>query len=236
MSPRVRRVAAEGAGTGALVAAVVGSGISASRLSGDVAVALTANALATGAALFALIAVLGPISGAHLNPVVTLVARARGELDTGDAAAYAAAQVAGGILGAVAANLMYGLPVVETARTVRSGGDLWFAEVLATVGLLVVATTGAERSPATNGALVGAWIAGAYFSTSSTSFANPAVTVARSLTDTFAGIAPASVPAFVGAQVAAAVAFALAGRALRASAGGRRRSARSPAPSQEEAA
>ncbi len=208
----VRRLAAEALGTGLLVTAVVGSGIMASRLSpDDVGLQLLENAAATAGALIGLILVLGPISGAHLNPVVTLVARGFGSLSTGDAAAYVAAQVVGGCLGAVMANVMFDLPAVELSTTVRSGGALWFSEVVATVGLLLViyGTVRSGRVAAVPYA-VGAWIGAAYWFTSSTSFANPAVTVARTLSDTFAGIDPSSVPAFVLMQLAgAAVALGL---------------------------
>ncbi|MGH2690028.1 MAG: aquaporin [Actinomycetota bacterium] len=199
-----RRLAAEFVGTALLLIAVVGSGIAASRLSpGDTGLQLLENAAATGAALVAIILAVGPVSGAHLNPVVTLVARVFGGLTTAQAGAYAAAQVAGAVLGVVVANLMFGLPAVEVASTVRSSPGLWLAGVVATFGLLLV-VFGVVRSrrAAVAAFAVGAWIGGAYFFTASTSFANPAVTAARTLSDTFAGIAPGSAPPFVAAQLA----------------------------------
>jgi arsenate reductase len=208
----VRRALAEFIGTAFLVAAVIGSGIAAERLSpGDTGLQLLENAVATAAALVAIILAVGAVSGAHLNPVVTLVDRLFGGLDTPTACTYVVAQVAGGALGAVVANLMFDLPAVEWSTTERSGGGLWLAEVVATLGLLLV-VFGVVRSGRGSVApfAVGAYIGGAYFFTSSTSFANPAVTLARTLSDTFAGIEPASAPAFLLAQlVGAVVAFAL---------------------------
>ena len=194
---------AEAVGTGLLVLAVVGSGIAASRLSpGDVGLQLLQNAVATAAALVAIILALGPVSGAHLNPVVTLAVRAAGGLDNSEVGAYLIAQVAGGGAGAVVANLMFSLPAVELATEVRSSGGLWLGEVVATFGLVLV-VLGVARStwPAAAPFAVAAYIGGAYYFTSSTSFANPAVTLGRTLSDTFAGIDPASVPAFVAAQL-----------------------------------
>ncbi len=214
--PLGRRALAEGLGTGLLVVAVVGSGIAARRLSpGDTGLQLLENAVATAAALIAIILAVGPVSGAHLNPVVTLVDRVGGGLSTGEAGAYVVAQVVGGVLGTVVANLMYALPPVELSTTVRSSGGLWLGEVVATFGLvfLVLALVRSARTALAPFA-VGAYIGGAYFFTSSTSFANPAVTVARSLTDTFAGIAWRSVPAFVVAQVVGAALALVVGRAL----------------------
>jgi glycerol uptake facilitator-like aquaporin len=202
----VRRLAAEALGTAVLVIAVVGSGIAAQRLSpADSGLQLLENAVATGVALFALIEVFGPISGGQLNPVVTLVARFDRTLTSAVAAAYIGAQVVGGCVGTCTANIMFDLPPVEWSSTARTGGDLWFSEVIATVGLLVVVfglvrAGRAERIPV----CVGAWIAGAYWFTSSTSFANPAVTVARTLTDTFAGIEPGSAPMFIAMQLVGA--------------------------------
>ncbi len=201
--PLPRRVFAEALGTGLLVLAVVGSGITADRHSaGDVGLQLLVNALATAAALVAIILAVGPVSGAHLNPVVTLAARAFGSLTTREATAYVAAQVAGGVAGAVLANVMFSIPAIDIATTARSSGALWSSEVVATFGLLLV-IFGVVRSGRTATApfAVGAYIGGACFFTSSTSFANPAVTLARTLSDTFAGIAPASAPAFVVAQL-----------------------------------
>ena len=197
-----RRAAAELLGTAFLVMAVIGSGIAASRLSpGDVGLQLLENSFATGAALVALILALQPVSAAF-NPVVTLVERAFGLVDTSTAAALVAAQMLGGCLGAVVANLMFGLDAVSFATTERNGGGVLLAEVVATFGLLLV-IFGTLRAGRTEGVAfaVGAYISAAYFFTSSTSFANPAVTVARMLSDTFAGIAPSSVLPFVAMQV-----------------------------------
>jgi glycerol uptake facilitator-like aquaporin len=207
-----RRAVAEAAGTGLLVLAVVGSGIAASQLSDDVGLQLLINAAATAGALVAIILALGPVSGAHLNPVVTLAERVAGGITNVEAGVYCGAQVAGGAAGAILANLMFSLPAVELSTKARSSGALWLSEVVATFGLLLV-ILGVARSarPAAAPYAVAAYIGGAYFFTSSTSFANPAVTVARTLSDSFAGIAPASVPAFVTAQIAGAgLAIALA--------------------------
>jgi arsenate reductase len=207
-----RRLVAEALGTGFLVLAVVGSGIMASRLSpSDTGLQLLENAAATAGALVALIWMLGSVSGAHLNPAVTLVDRAFGDIPTRDAGCYVAAQVIGGCLGAVVANLMFDLPAVDPSTTIRSSGALWLSEVVATAGLLLV-IHGCVRSGRSGvvAVAVGVWIGGAYFFTSSTSFANPAVTIARTLSDTFAGIAPSSAPMFVLMQlVGAAIALGL---------------------------
>jgi glycerol uptake facilitator-like aquaporin len=199
----LRRAVAEAVGAGLLVLAVIGSGIAASRLSpDDVGLQLLQNALATAGALVAIILALGPVSGAHLNPVVTLAVRAAGGVDNREVGAYVVAQVAGGAAGAVIANLMFSLPAIELSTQVRSSGGLWLGEVVAAFGLVLV-VLGVVRStwPAAAPFAVAAYIGGAYYFTSSTSFANPAVTVARTLSDSFAGIDPASVPAFVAAQV-----------------------------------
>ena len=211
-----RRAFAEALGTGLLVVAVVGSGIAAARLSpADTGLQLLENAAATAAALVAIILALGPVSGAHLNPAVTAATRAQGGMTTAEAAAYVAAQVAGGAVGAVVANLMFSLPAIELSTTGRSSLGLWTSEVVATFGLLLV-IFGVVRSgrPSAAPFAVGAYIGGAYFFTSSTSFANPAVTVARTLSDTFAGIAPASVLPFVLAQFVGAALAVGAVRAL----------------------
>jgi arsenate reductase len=199
---RMRRAFAEYVGTAFLVAAVVGSGIAAQRLTGDAGVALLINAFATAGALAAVILAVGPLSGAHLNPVVSVVDAAFGDLAWRDVAAYVPAQLLGGCCGAVLANLMYGRSAVSLSRHARGGGGMLLAEVVATVGLVVV-VFGVVRSGRAAAApfAVAGYIAAAYFFTSSTSFANPAVTVARMLSDTFAGIAPGSVAAFVGMQV-----------------------------------
>ena len=213
--PLARRVAAEGLGAFFLFACVIGSGIMAERLSGgNVAVALLGNTLATGAILFVLITMLGPISGAHMNPAVSLVAAARRELGWTDAAAYIAAQLAFGILGAWAAHLMFDMPVLQFSTKARTGLGQWTGEFVATFGLVltILGTVRFRREwvPAT----VALYITGAYWFTSSTSFANPAITVARSLSDTFAGIAPHDVPMFVVAQLLGAACAGLVARVL----------------------
>lgn len=205
-----RRLIAEAVGSLLLAAAVIGSGIMAERLSGgNSAIALLANTGATVAILAVLIAVLGPVSGAHFNPVVSMVAAARGELDRSKATAYVAVQVAGCCVGAMLANAMFELPLVNTSLHHRVGFAQWLAEIVATGGLvLVVLASPSSRDAAWR---VAAWIGGAYWFTSSTSFANPAITIGRSLSDTFAGIYPADVPAFIAAQVVGgALGFALA--------------------------
>ncbi len=207
-----RRLVAEALGTGLLVVAVVGSGIMASRLSpGDVGVQLLENAAATAGALTGLIWMLGAVSGAHFNPVVTLVDRCFGDMSTRDTGFYIAAQIAGACVGTVLANLMFELPAVDASTKARSSGALWLSEVLATAGLLLV-IHGCVRTGRGNvvAVAVGVWIGGAYFFTSSTSFANPAVTIARTLSDTFAGIAPSSAPMFIVMQlVGAGLAYGL---------------------------
>jgi arsenate reductase len=201
-----RRAVAEALGTAMLVLAVVGSGVAAERLSpDDTGLQLLESAAATAAALVAIILALGPVSGAHVNPVVTLADRAFGALTNVEAAVYVGAQFLGGLAGVVVANAMFALPVIELSSTRRSSGALWLSEVVATLGLLLV-IFGVVRSGRTAVVpfAVGAYIGGAYFFTSSTSFANPAVTVARMFSDTFAGIAPASVLPFLLAQLAGA--------------------------------
>lgn len=186
-------------GTAMLVAAVIGSGIMASQLSpDDVGLQLLENAVATGAALVAIILAVGPVSGAHLNPLVSLADVLFKGLPLSEVAGYMLAQFAGGAFGAVVANLMFSMPALQWSTTNRSSGGLWLAEVVATFGLLLV-IFGVVRSGRSSVAplAVGSYIAGAYFFTASTSFANPAVTVARTLSNTFAGIAPSSAPAFV---------------------------------------
>jgi arsenate reductase len=207
-----RRLLAEGVGTAFLVAVVVGSGIAAQRLSpDDTGLQLLENAAATAAGLVALILALGPVSGAHFNPVVTLADWLFGGLDRRDVPAYVAAQIGGGVAGCVIANLMFELDPVTWSTTDRAASGHALAEVVATIGLLMV-IFGVVRSNRGSAApfAVGAYIGGAYFFTSSTSFANPAVTIGRAFTDTFAGIAPASVPLFVAMQlVALALGFIL---------------------------
>jgi len=198
-----RRMLGEFLGTALLVAAVVGSGIAAARLSpGNVGLELFENATATAGALVAIILAVGPVSGAHLNPVVTLADRYFGGLSTRSAAGYIGAQLAGSWIGAVIANLMFSRVALELSTKTRSGGGLWLAEAVATFGLLLV-IFGVVRSGRSSAApfAVGAYIGGAYFFTASTSFANPAVTFARMFSDTFAGIRPSSAPAFVAAQL-----------------------------------
>lgn len=199
----MRRLTAEAFGTGFLIIAVIGSGIMATNLSpNDVGLQLLQNAAATTGALIGLILMLGAVSGAHFNPVVTLVNRAFGTISSRDSGLYIAAQVVGGCLGTITANAMFDLPAVALSTKVRSSPALWLSEVVATIGLLLV-INGCVRSGRSSSVAiaVGVWIGGAYFFTSSTSFANPAVTVARTLSDTFAGIAPSSAPAFIAAQL-----------------------------------
>ena len=207
-----RRLAAEALGTAILIVAVVGSGIAASRLStGDVGLQLLENAAATACALIGLILMFGAVSGAHFNPVVTLLDRMLGTTTTRDTVLYVLAQVVGGCLGTMLANVMFELPVVELSTTDRSSAALWVSEVVATVTLLLV-IQGCVRTGRASVVpfAVGAWIGGAYWFTSSTSFANPAVTLARTLSDSFAGIAPSSAPMFIVMQlVGAAIAFGL---------------------------
>ncbi|WP_067681813.1 aquaporin [Tsuneonella dongtanensis] len=201
-----RRLAAEGLGSAFLFAAVIGSGIMADRLSGgSVGLALLANAVATAAILYVLIEVLGAVSGAHFNPAVTLAFRLDREIGTGIALAYVGAQIAGGIVGALLAHLMFDLPLWQFGAKERAGIGQWTAEFVATFGLVFFILVAARRKPATVPAVVALYIAAAYWFTSSTSFANPAITLVRSLTATFAGIAPADVPAFIAAQLAGAV-------------------------------
>jgi glycerol uptake facilitator-like aquaporin len=201
-----RRLLAEFLGTGLLVTAVVGSGIAAAKLSPtDVGLQLLENTAATVGALLALILAFGPVSGAHFNPVVTLADRIFGGLSTTGAAAYIAAQIAGALCGSLLANAMFALPTLEASTKIRSSGPLWLSEIVATFGLLIV-IFGLARSgrAAVTPFAVGAYIGGAYFFTSSTCFANPAVTIGRTITNTFAGIKPSSAPAFIAAQIGGA--------------------------------
>lgn len=207
-----RRLAAEALGTAILVATVVGSGIMADRLTGDVALALLGNTIPTGAILYVLITILGPVSGAHFNPAVTLVFAARRELETAAVAPYITAQILGGIFGTVAAHAMFDLPLLQVSATVRTGSAQWIAEAVAAFGLLLTILGGLRFKPGAIPALVGLYITAAYWFTASTSFANPAVAIARSLTDTFSGIRPADLPGFILAEIAGAlIAAALAG-------------------------
>ena len=210
-----RRLAAEGVGAFFLFACVIGSGIMAANLSGgNDAVALLGNTIATGSILFVLITMLGPISGAHMNPAVSLVAASRGELRWPDAAAYTAVQLAFGILGACAAHLMFDLPALQLSIKARSGLGQWTGEAIATFGLILTILGTVKHRPQWVPASVALYITAAYWFTSSTSFANPAITVARSLSDTFAGIAPLDVPPFVIAQLVGAGCAALLARRL----------------------
>ncbi|MBJ7361661.1 MAG: aquaporin family protein [Ilumatobacteraceae bacterium] len=199
----IARLTAEAVGTALLVATVVGSGIMAQRLSpDDVGLQLLENAAATVGALIALILALGPVSGAHFNPVVSMVTRLFGGLSTRDTILYSLVQIAGGCIGAMIANVMFELDVVNLSTKDRSSGALWFSEVIATIGLVLIifCIVRSGRASAVPYA-VGVWIGGAYWFTSSTSFANPAVDFARSLSDSFAGIKPSSIPGFLIAQI-----------------------------------
>jgi glycerol uptake facilitator-like aquaporin len=205
-----RRIVSEFVGTGFLVAAVVGSGIMGERLAGgNVAIALLANTIATGAALAALILTFGPISGAHLNPAVTVADAIERGVSWPVAACYVLAQCVGGICGAIAAHLMFGLPAISLSHHTRSGSAQVFSEFVATFGLLCVIWGCSRQRSQIVPFAVAAYITAAYWFTSSTSFANPAVTIARSLSDTFAGIRPLDVPLFVAAQFAGAIAATL---------------------------
>ena len=202
-----RRLAAEALGTALLLATVIGSGIMGERLAGgNVAIALLANSIATGAALYALILVFAPISGAHFNPAVTLVAVLNQKIGNADAIAYTGAQLLGAFAGVAAAHAMFGEPLFFASQHERTGAAQWWAEGVATFGLLVVILGSARQSLPAVAAAVGAYITAAYWFTASTSFANPAVTLARAASDTFAGIRPVDAPAFVLAQVAGALA------------------------------
>ncbi|MBS1914137.1 MAG: aquaporin family protein [Bacteroidetes bacterium] len=207
--PAARRFVSEFIGTAMLLATVVGSGIMAENLAGgNVAIALLANTLATGAGLVALIITFGPVSGAHFNPAVTLAASLTGAARWRTVPLYVAAQIAGGVSGVVAAHAMFGLPALFASHHERSGIAQLFSEFVATFGLVAVVISVSRRRPAAAPFAVGAYITAAYWFTASTSFANPAVTVARALSDTFAGIRPADAPGFIVAQVLGACAAA----------------------------
>jgi glycerol uptake facilitator-like aquaporin len=209
----LRRIAAEGIGSLLLAATVIGSGIMAERLAaGNLAVALIANTGATVTVLATLIALFGPVSGAHFNPAVSLVQALRGALPWRDTAAYALVQILGCCAGAVLAHAMFSLPLIQSSLHARTGMAQWIAEFVATLGLLLVVLghRRAEDAPW----MVAAWIGAAYWFTSSTSFANPAITIARALSDTFAGISPSHVPAFIVAQLLGALAAVPVARLL----------------------
>ncbi|MEL6335672.1 MAG: MIP/aquaporin family protein [Pseudomonadota bacterium] len=199
-----RRLAAEALGTGLLVCTVVGSGIMAETLTEDVAVALLGNTIPTGAILVVLITILGPISGAHFNPAVTMGFALRGEIARREAVLYGAAQIAGGIAGAMLAHAMFEQALIQPSTTVRTGGAQWLAEVVATFGLMGVILAAVRFRPDGVALMVGLYITAAYWFTASTSFANPAVAIARGLSDTFSGIRPVDVPGFVIAQLVGA--------------------------------
>jgi len=204
-----RKLAAEALGTAMLIVSVIGSGIMAQTLSPDnTGVALLANAIATGAMLYCIITVLGPVSGAHFNPAVTLAFRLRGEIKTAAALAFVAAQVAGGLIGVLITHAMFDQPLLQTSQTLhRTGSAQWVSEICATGGLLFVIFGGLRARPDAVPTLVALYITGAYWFTASTSFANPAVTIARGFSDTFAGIYPAHIPAFIAAQLVAVLVF-----------------------------
>ncbi|MCY4179847.1 MAG: aquaporin family protein [Litoreibacter sp.] len=207
----VRKVTAEALGTAMLLIAVVGSGIMGENLAGgNTAIALLANAIATGCALYFLITVLGPISGAHFNPAVTLAFLIRGEIAVNAAIAFVVVQIIGGILGVWFTHIMFELPILQASTTTRAGVSQYASELFATFGLLFVIFGGLAAKASAVPALVALYITGAYWFTSSTSFANPAVTIARGFSDTFAGIDPAHIPMFIVMQLIAAVAATFA--------------------------
>lgn len=207
-------ILAEFLGTAFLLIGVVGSGIMAESLSPDnIGVALLANAIATGCALYVLITIFGPVSGAHFNPVVTLAFAWRGTLPARNALPYILAQVSGGLVGVWLSHLMFDQPIFQVSQTVRTGTGQWVAEIVATFGLVLVIFGGVRHRPDSVAMLVGVYITGAYWFTASTSFANPAVTIARAWTDSFAGIAPQNMPMFIAMQlIGGGLAILLAGR------------------------
>ena len=210
-----RAILAEALGSFLLFATVIGSGIMGERLAGgNVAIALLGNTIATGAILFVLITMLGPVSGAHFNPAVTLVIRLRGEISSRVAMAFVAAQLGGGILGVWVAHLMFDLPILELSTKARAGPGQLTGEAIATFGLILTILGTVRMRPTAVSTSVALYISAAYWFTSSTSFANPAITVARSLSDSFAGIAPAYVPGFIAAQLVGAIAALFVGSAL----------------------
>jgi glycerol uptake facilitator-like aquaporin len=205
VAPISRRIVSEAIGTAFLLAAIVGSGIMGETLAGgNIAVALLANTIATGAALVALILTFGPVSGAHFNPVVTLTAAWHGEVEWRHVGALLGAQVTGALAGVAAAHFMFHLPMIETSRHMRQGSSMVFSEFVATFGLVMVIRSCARSRPGAVPFAVGAYITAAYWFTASTGFANPAVTLARACTDTFSGIRPTDVAGFIAAQLAGA--------------------------------
>jgi glycerol uptake facilitator-like aquaporin len=216
MTDRVRRLAAEALGTAILVATVVGSGIMAQRLTEDIALALLGNTVATGAILVVLIGILGPVSGAHFNPAVTLVMAVRRQLTPTDAALYMVLQIASAMLGTLLAHLMFDLPLISAYADPRNGASQWLSEAVATFGLLLTILLSLKQPVEQVALRVGLYITAAYWFTASTSYANPAVTIGRALTSSFSGIGLADVPGFVIAQVIGALlALALATWLLR---------------------
>ena len=213
--PLLRRTFAEALGSCLLLATVVGSGIMGAKLAGgNIAIALLGNTIPTGAILVVLILTLGPVSGAHMNPLVTLAACLRKEMAWAELLPYAIAQLSGAVLGVLAAHLMFDLPVVQVSTTVRTGGAQWIAEGIATFGLILTILGCVTHARQAVPYAVGLYITAAYWFTASTSFANPAVTIARSFTDTFAGIAPSGIAAFMLAQLAGLLVGLLAAQAL----------------------
>src|SRR5882724_4497938 len=201
-----RRLVSEALGTALLVATVVGSGIMAESLTKDVALALLGNTLATGAMLVVLITILGPISGAHFNPAVTLIFALKRDLGLREAVSYMVVQIAGGLIGTVTAHAMFALPLLDASLKVRAGGAQWLAESVAAFGLVATILAGIRFERTSVPWLVGLYITAAYWFTSSTSFANPAVAIARSLTNTFSGIRPTDLPGFIAAELCGAIA------------------------------
>jgi glycerol uptake facilitator-like aquaporin len=211
----LRRLFAELLASAFLLAAIVGSGIMAEQMAGgNAALALLGNTLSTGAMLAVLIVVFGPVSGAHMNPAVTVALALHGRLAWSAVGPYVASQVTGALIGTIAAHAMFGAPLIEFSTTLRGGPDQWLAEVIATFGLVLTILGCVAHNPQATPWAVGLYIAAAYWFTSSTSFANPAVSIARAFSDTFAGIAPAHVPAFILAQGAGTLAAVAASRAL----------------------
>jgi glycerol uptake facilitator-like aquaporin len=201
-----RRLISEALGTALLVATVVGSGIMAEGLTKDVALALLGNTLATGAMLVVLITILGPISGAHFNPAVTLIFTLKRDLGLREAVSYMVVQIAGGLIGTMTAHAMFALPLLDASLKVRTGGAQWFAEGVAAFGLVATILAGVRFERTSVPWLVGLYITAAYWFTSSTSFANPAVAIARAMTNTFSGIRPVDLPGFIAAELGGAVA------------------------------